>query len=450
MLSEKRSPKKPGAATIFEGLVSFPTLLSHPNLTIEVLLCREDHIRKPAPVRGRRYLRDPGERRLIEVLSRIELSSRRRRGAPDPLVRRPVHHARARQGHARPAPAGPEDGRLPARARGARAGRHARARAPVRVHLNWRPECDTSCQKAPTPRACASRSASTSTSAPGTRGRSRRRTTTPSTAGCYSDGLTLRHADGRLTLIDRATGETFAGGGGGGARRGCSTATFRVTLREPLEDVIEMRALRARGARAQPRARAGRAQPRREDRRAPAPRDPHQRPDAAARAHLGHGRARVRPRPRARPGGAARHAEPARGDRPARRRGRRGPRRRPGGRERQARPRPRARRAGERRRRDRLRPAARDRSPTTCPGRSRTSTPSSCTTCASPSAARARCSASSSRSTPSGWSTSARSSSASRASPATCATSTCTCSTSRTCAPPCRWRCARTSTRCSP
>jgi len=75
VLSEKRSPKKPGAATIFEGLVSFPTLLSHPNLTIEVLLCREDHIRKPAPVRGRRYLRDPGERRLIEVLSRIELSS---------------------------------------------------------------------------------------------------------------------------------------------------------------------------------------------------------------------------------------------------------------------------------------------------------------------------------------------------------------------------------------
>ena len=59
VLSERPSPKKPGAALIFEGLVSFPTLLSHPNLVIEVLLCREDHIRKPAPVRGRRYLRDP-------------------------------------------------------------------------------------------------------------------------------------------------------------------------------------------------------------------------------------------------------------------------------------------------------------------------------------------------------------------------------------------------------
>jgi hypothetical protein len=74
VLSTRPSPKKPTAATIFEGLVSFPTLLSHPNLTIEVLLCREDHVRKPAPVRGRRYLRDPGERRLIEVLERIELS----------------------------------------------------------------------------------------------------------------------------------------------------------------------------------------------------------------------------------------------------------------------------------------------------------------------------------------------------------------------------------------
>jgi hypothetical protein len=38
------------------------------------VLCREDHIRKPAPVRGRRYLRDPGERRLREVIERVELT----------------------------------------------------------------------------------------------------------------------------------------------------------------------------------------------------------------------------------------------------------------------------------------------------------------------------------------------------------------------------------------
>jgi hypothetical protein len=73
VLSTKASPKKPTAAMIFEGLVSFPTLLDHPNLTIEVLLTAEDHIRKPAPVRGRRYLRDPGERRLTEIIQRIEL-----------------------------------------------------------------------------------------------------------------------------------------------------------------------------------------------------------------------------------------------------------------------------------------------------------------------------------------------------------------------------------------
>jgi hypothetical protein len=74
VLSERPSPKRPGFTAIFEGLVSFPTLLGHPNLTIELLLCSEDHVRAPSPVRGRRYLRDPGERRLVEVLDRVELA----------------------------------------------------------------------------------------------------------------------------------------------------------------------------------------------------------------------------------------------------------------------------------------------------------------------------------------------------------------------------------------
>src|SRR3954447_1609465 len=76
IVSSRPSPKRPGATAIFEGLVSFPTLLSHPHLTVEVLLCAEDHVRAPAPVRGRRFLRDPGERRLVEVLERIELRDR--------------------------------------------------------------------------------------------------------------------------------------------------------------------------------------------------------------------------------------------------------------------------------------------------------------------------------------------------------------------------------------
>ena len=68
IVSSRPSPKRPGAAAIFDGLVSFPTLLSHPHFAVDVLLCREDHVRAPAPHRGRRFMRDPGERVLQEVL----------------------------------------------------------------------------------------------------------------------------------------------------------------------------------------------------------------------------------------------------------------------------------------------------------------------------------------------------------------------------------------------
>ena len=68
VVRRRRSPRAPGPEAIFAHLVSFPTLLDHPHLTIEVLLCREEHVRGPAPSRGRRFTRDPGERRLVEVL----------------------------------------------------------------------------------------------------------------------------------------------------------------------------------------------------------------------------------------------------------------------------------------------------------------------------------------------------------------------------------------------
>jgi hypothetical protein len=74
VLSSRPSPKRPGIAAVFDGLVSFPTLLGHPHLVVEALLCAEDHVRAPAPVRGRRYTRDPGERRLVSVLERVVLS----------------------------------------------------------------------------------------------------------------------------------------------------------------------------------------------------------------------------------------------------------------------------------------------------------------------------------------------------------------------------------------
>ena len=73
VLSARRSPKRATAAEVFDKLVAFPSLLTHPNLTIEVLLLREDHIRHPQPTTTRRRTRDPGERRLVEILDRIEL-----------------------------------------------------------------------------------------------------------------------------------------------------------------------------------------------------------------------------------------------------------------------------------------------------------------------------------------------------------------------------------------
>jgi hypothetical protein len=71
----RRSPARAGATAVFDRLVAFPSLLAHPNLTVEVLLCREDHLRGPEPTRRRRRTRDPGARRLVEVLGSVVLSS---------------------------------------------------------------------------------------------------------------------------------------------------------------------------------------------------------------------------------------------------------------------------------------------------------------------------------------------------------------------------------------
>jgi hypothetical protein len=73
VLSARRSPKRATAVAVFDKLVAFPALLTHPNLTIEVLLLREDHVRSPGPTKRGRRTRDPGERRLVELLDRVEL-----------------------------------------------------------------------------------------------------------------------------------------------------------------------------------------------------------------------------------------------------------------------------------------------------------------------------------------------------------------------------------------
>jgi hypothetical protein len=74
VLRTRLSSRRGNALELFDRLVSFPSLVSHPHLTLEVVLVAEDHIRAAAPVRGRRRTRDPGHRRLVEILQRIEIA----------------------------------------------------------------------------------------------------------------------------------------------------------------------------------------------------------------------------------------------------------------------------------------------------------------------------------------------------------------------------------------
>ena len=73
VLSIRRSPKCGTVLEVFDKLTAFPSLLTHLNLTVEVLLVGEDDIRAAAPVTARWRTRDPGARDLREVLARIEL-----------------------------------------------------------------------------------------------------------------------------------------------------------------------------------------------------------------------------------------------------------------------------------------------------------------------------------------------------------------------------------------
>jgi hypothetical protein len=73
LLAARRSPKRATAADVFDKLVAFPSLLTHPHLTVEVLLLREDHVRGPSATTVRGRTRDPGERRLVDVLDRAVL-----------------------------------------------------------------------------------------------------------------------------------------------------------------------------------------------------------------------------------------------------------------------------------------------------------------------------------------------------------------------------------------
>jgi hypothetical protein len=70
----RRSPKRaPVVEVCVDKLVAFPSLLTHLHLTVEVLLLREDHLRADRAARTPHRPRDRGQRRLLEVLDRIEL-----------------------------------------------------------------------------------------------------------------------------------------------------------------------------------------------------------------------------------------------------------------------------------------------------------------------------------------------------------------------------------------
>jgi hypothetical protein len=67
----RKSPKRGAVEDVFWELVRFPLLLANPNLTLQVLLIREEEVRRRTEKRGR-WRREwvTEERRLLEVVER--------------------------------------------------------------------------------------------------------------------------------------------------------------------------------------------------------------------------------------------------------------------------------------------------------------------------------------------------------------------------------------------
>lgn len=92
-VSRRRSPKRGIAADVCQELVSFPSLLSHPNFTLEIALVAEEEVRRPDAKKGwRRGGFVIEERRLVDVLETVELDSPEELlgllpdGLPDPFT----------------------------------------------------------------------------------------------------------------------------------------------------------------------------------------------------------------------------------------------------------------------------------------------------------------------------------------------------------------------------
>lgn len=76
VVSRRRSPKRGAAVDVFAELVSFPQLVAEPRFSLEVLLTREEEVRRHDPGRAwRRHGWVVVERRLVEVVDRLVVDS---------------------------------------------------------------------------------------------------------------------------------------------------------------------------------------------------------------------------------------------------------------------------------------------------------------------------------------------------------------------------------------
>lgn len=74
-IRKRKSPKHGRPIDIFKELVYIRDLVMHPNLTFEILMTREEVIRRQDPKRRKWNGWYVYDRRLVEVVERIELSS---------------------------------------------------------------------------------------------------------------------------------------------------------------------------------------------------------------------------------------------------------------------------------------------------------------------------------------------------------------------------------------
>lgn len=104
--SRRRSPKRGIPADVCAELVAFPSLLSHPNFTLEVALVEEEELWRPDAGRGRRRGGHVvAERRLLGVVEAVELASPADLwglmppGLPDPFTTADLARALGRSRH---------------------------------------------------------------------------------------------------------------------------------------------------------------------------------------------------------------------------------------------------------------------------------------------------------------------------------------------------------------